>query len=90
MSISTGSACTALGKRVAHLKTGPAIEPMPNAVMQPDGSAIVTWPVDVWFDGSRSFEAALQFGARAIEKITLDPGGRFPDASKADNVWPRG
>jgi hypothetical protein len=59
-------------------------------VIQDDGSAIVTWPVDVWLSGSRTFEARLQFGARAIEKITLDPAGRFPDRSKVDNVWPRG
>jgi hypothetical protein len=69
---------------------GPAPAAMKNAVMQEDGSAIVTWPVDVWFPGNRTFEAKLEFGARAITKITLDPAGRFPDRSKADNVWPRG
>jgi len=69
---------------------GPAPAAMKNAVMQQDGSAIVTWPVDVWFPGNRTFEAKLEFGARAITKITLDPAGRFPDRSKADNVWPRG
>ncbi|HEX6811931.1 MAG TPA: M1 family metallopeptidase [Planctomycetota bacterium] len=74
---------------VQFTQEGPAPEPMPNAVMRKDGSAIVTWPVDVWFAGSRTFEARLKFGARAIEKITLDPAGRFPDHSKGDNVWPR-
>ena len=29
-------------------------------------SAIVTWPVDVWFDGQRTFEAELDFGGRRI------------------------
>ena len=52
-------------------------------------AAIVTWPVDVWFAGDRDFQAKLQFGDRAIKKITLDPAGRFPDANKSDNVWPR-
>jgi hypothetical protein len=31
----------------------------------------------------------LDFGPRAIEKITFDPFGRFPDRNPADNVWPR-
>jgi hypothetical protein len=45
--------------------------------------------VDVWFAGSRTFNAPLTFGARKIEKITLDPMKRFPDRNAADNVWPR-
>jgi len=69
---------------------GPSLESMPNAELTGDGNAIVTWPVEVWFDGSRTFEARLPVGLRAIEKITLDPAGRFPDRSAADNVWPRG
>ena len=28
----------------------------------------LTWPVDVWFSGSRTFEATLDFGGRAIER----------------------
>ncbi len=52
-------------------------------------SAIVTYPVDVWFGGRRTFQAVLDFGARKIEKITLDPGCRFPDRDVTDNVWPR-
>lgn len=63
--------------------------PMANAVMQDDGSALVTWPVDVWFDGLRTFEARLKFGARKVSKVTLDPAGRFPDRDKDDNVWTR-
>ena len=50
---------------------------------------IVTWPVDVWFNESRTFDAVLDFGTRQIAKITLDPGGRFPDRDTSDNVWPR-
>jgi hypothetical protein len=52
-------------------------------------TATVTWPVDVWFSGSRTYDATLDFGARPITKITLDPGCRFPDRNPADNVWPQ-
>ena len=75
--------------RVQFSKTGPAIKPMANARMLDDATALVTWPVEVWFNGSRTFQAVLDFGARPIEKITLDPGGRFPDRNPADNQWPR-
>jgi len=75
--------------KVQFAKTGPAIKPMANAKMLDDATALVTWPVDVWFNGSRTFQAVLDFGARPIEKITLDPSGRFPDKNPADNQWPR-
>jgi hypothetical protein len=52
-------------------------------------TAVVTYPVDVWFGGSRTFEAELDFGGRAIERITLDPFGRFPDRDPSDNLWPK-
>ncbi len=68
---------------------GPAIKPMVNAKMIDEKTAIVNYPVDVWFIGNRTFQATLDFGGRAIEKITLDPDGRFPDKDTADNVWPR-
>jgi len=63
---------------------------MPNSVMRDSVTAIVTYPVDVWFRGSRTFTATLDFGSRKIEQITLDPDGRFPDREVADNVWPAG
>jgi len=63
--------------------------PMANAKMADDTTAVVTWPVDVWFAGSRTFDAVLDFGGRTIRKITLDPGCRFPDRDITDNVWPR-
>jgi Peptidase family M1 domain len=66
------------------------IRPMTNAVMIEESTAIVTWPVDVWFGGSRTFEGVLDFGSRGIERVTLDPSGRFPDRNPEDNVWPRG
>ncbi len=74
---------------VAFAPTGPAIAPMANAKMKDATTAIVTWPVDVWFDGRRTFDAALEFGARPIASITLDPGCRFPDRDPGDNVWPK-
>jgi hypothetical protein len=61
---------------------------MPAARMLDANTAIVTYPVDVWFGGSRTYAATLDFG-RPITKITLDPNGRFPDRAPADNVWPR-
>jgi hypothetical protein len=75
--------------KVQFAPTGPAIKSMPNARMLDSVTAIVTWPADVWFAGSRTFIAQLNFGARKIDKILLDPGCRFPDKNPADNMWPR-
>lgn len=75
---------------VRFAATGPPIKPMPNATMRDDRTALVTWPVDVWFDGRRTFQAGLDFGGRAIERVMFDPGCRFPDRDPSDNVWPRG
>jgi hypothetical protein len=66
---------------------GPAIRTMKNAVMTDSVTAVLTWPVDVWMSGKRTFTTDLVFGGRAIEKITLDPQGRFPDRDPKDNVW---
>ena len=74
---------------VQFAAAGPDIRQMPNSRMQDGTTAIVTWPVDVWFGGSRTYDAVLDFGGRTIEKITFDPGRRFPDRNPADNVWPR-
>jgi hypothetical protein len=68
---------------------GPAITPMANSTMVDEATAVVTWPVDVWFQGSRTFEAELAFGARPIELIIFDPACRFPDRDPTDNMWPR-
>lgn len=75
--------------RVQFAANGPAIRPMKNAVRIDDRTYDVTFPVDVWFDGSRTYNAVLDFGGRAIEKVTFDPHARFPDSNPADNVWPR-
>jgi hypothetical protein len=74
---------------VKFAASGPPIRPMRNSRMVDDVTAIVTYPVDVWFGGSRSFVAELDFGGRAIERITLDPRRRFPDRDPSDNIWPR-
>ena len=66
-----------------------AIHAMSNAVVTGD-TAVVTYPVDVWFGGSKTFNAELDFGPRKITKIVLDPHCRFPDRDPSDNVWPRG
>ncbi len=73
--------------KVEFEEEGPLIPSMPNAMMISENSAIVSWPVDVWFDGSREIELALSFGDRVVSKITLDPDGRFPDSNPDDNVW---
>jgi hypothetical protein len=75
--------------QVKFASSGPAIRPMKNARMVDANTAIVTWPVDVWFNGSRTFDAVLDFGGRKIESITFDPGARFPDSEPGDNAWPR-
>ena len=75
--------------KVEFAPTGPAIRAMPNSRMTDANTAIVTYPADVWFAGRRSFDAVLDFGGRAIGKITLDPAARFPDRDAKDNVWPR-
>jgi hypothetical protein len=62
---------------------------MPNSTVE-GNSALVTWPVDVWFNGSRTFQAVLDFGGRTISTIQLDPACRFPDRDTSDNVWPQG
>lgn len=75
---------------VRFAPTGPPIRQMPNARMLDDATAIVTWPVNVWFDGSRTFQADIDFGPRRIEQVILDPSCRFPDRDPSDNVWPAG
>jgi aminopeptidase N len=61
---------------------------IPNARMLDANTAIVTYPVDVWFGGARTFAASFDLG-RPVTKVTLDPFGRFPDRVTTDNVWPR-
>ncbi len=73
--------------QVEFAADGPALKPMPNAVVT-GNTALVTYPVDVWFAGSRTFVAELNFGGRKIERVTYDPARRFPDSNPADNTWP--
>ncbi|MDQ6612874.1 MAG: hypothetical protein M3Y64_10605 [Gemmatimonadota bacterium] len=74
---------------VKFAPTGARIVPMKNAVMTDSTTAIVTYPAEVWFAGSRTFTADLTFGGRKIEHVLLDPGCRFPDHDFGDNLWPR-
>ncbi len=76
--------------RVRLAPSGPRLKEMPNALMTDSVTALVTFPVDVWFGGARTFVAGLDFGGRTIEQVRLDPDCRFPDNDPADNVWPRG
>jgi hypothetical protein len=75
--------------KVRFARGSAPIRPMANAVMVDDSTAMVTWPVDVWFAGSRTFQAVLEFGTRPITEVILDPRCRFPDADPKDNIWPR-
>ena len=75
--------------RVRFAATGPQIKSMPNAVMQDSVTALVTYPVEVWFAGKRTFDAVMNFGNRTIQQVLFDPGCRFPDRDPTDNVWPR-
>ncbi|MHB0947811.1 MAG: M1 family metallopeptidase [Gemmatimonadaceae bacterium] len=74
--------------RVQFAPLGGAIRPMPNMRMENETTGIVSWPVEVWFGGSRTFRAVIDAG-RGVEKVTLDPFGRFPDNDPSNNRWPR-
>ncbi|MAG55629.1 MAG: hypothetical protein CMJ83_04990, partial [Planctomycetes bacterium] len=73
---------------VPHFSTG-GLRAADCRTFRPAFTALVTWPVDVWFDGRRTFDAKLDFGGRGIKRIQFDPGRRFPDRNPKDNVWPR-
>jgi len=73
--------------KVEFESEGPAINPVPNSKFIDPLTVEVTWPVTVWFDGNRTFDAMMNFGSHKIKKITLDPHGRFPDKNVTDNVW---
>ncbi len=68
---------------------GPSVRAPANAVRVAEKSYELRWPVDVWLSGSRTFKVVLDFGGRGVEKVILDPHGRFPDGDPSDNVWPR-
>jgi hypothetical protein len=75
--------------QVDFVESGPLSPSMANARMIDENSAVLSWPVDVWFGGSKTFQTTLNFGSRRISRLTLDPEGRFPDGNVGDNVWPR-
>lgn len=70
----------------------PASVRLPANAQRVDARTLVmTWPVDVWFDGRRTYDAALPaLGGVGIATVTLDPQCRFPDRDATDNVWPKG
>lgn len=75
---------------VLEVTFAPGPEPIrlpPNAVLRDSVTAVVTYPVDVWFGGSRVFVADMAFGRRRVERIMLDPACRFPDRNPSDNQW---
>jgi hypothetical protein len=74
--------------RVEFEPGGVPLRRMANAEIRGD-TAVVRWPVEVWFSGARTFEARLEFGPRRLARIVLDPAARFPDNNWKDNVWPR-
>lgn len=76
--------------KVKFAAAGPALKAGAGAAvtMVDPQTAILTWPVEVWFNGSRTFDAVIETGGRKIESITLDPMCRFPDRDPNDNVWP--
>ena len=75
--------------KVGLAKEGPPVKAGSNVKMLDATTALVTYPVDVWFTGSRTFSATLDFG-RPVTTITFDPDCRFPDREPADNIWPKG
>lgn len=75
--------------RVELAPKGGAIAPMAGAKKVDSLTYDVTYPVNVWFAGAKTFTANLNFGTRKIEKVTFDPGRRFPDRDPCDNTWPR-
>jgi hypothetical protein len=62
---------------------------MKNAVMKDSLTAIVTYPVDVWFAGARRSTRCSTSGLGRFQRIRLDPSCRFPDRNPSDNYWPR-
>ena len=69
--------------------SGAAIHVPSNGRLVDSSTVELSWPVDVWFDGRRTFTATLDFGGRPVQRVTLDPHGRFPDGDTTDNVWKR-
>jgi aminopeptidase N len=66
----------------------PSVAGLKNATVS--GNTVrVTYPVDVWFDGRRTFDAVMRFSGQKITTVVVDPDQRFPDSNEADNTWPR-
>lgn len=75
--------------KVSFAPTGAPITKMASGYMADSVTQIITFPVDVWWNNKKDFNAVLNLGTRKIEQIVLDPFGRFPDKVTCDNAWPR-
>ena len=49
----------------------PATRTMANAVMRDATTAIITWPVDVWFGGSRTFETKVRHADGSLRAAVI-------------------
>jgi len=47
-----------------------------------------TIPVDHWLTGAVRAEIELPGSVGEVTRVEIDPERRFPDARRADNVWP--
>jgi hypothetical protein len=73
--------------KVTVASAGPTVKWPKNAVPVDSTTAVLTWPVDVWFSGARRFMATVDVGGRPVTAVELDPARRFPDSNPADNRW---
>ena len=67
---------------------GSPVRPTASLAVKDDSTVVATFPVDVWFAGSRTFTTTFDFGVRTVRRVTLDPERRFPDRNIGDNFWP--
>jgi aminopeptidase N len=77
------------GTRVVIEDRGRVPMPVHLTVTRRDGSTErIDVPVDVWLSGSRRAEVRLPPGP-AVTRVEIDADHAFPDADRANNVWPR-
>ncbi len=64
--------------KVEFAASGAPIRGMPNAKMVDARTAIVTWPVDVWFRGARTYAADARLRRAGDRADHARPGGPLP------------
>jgi aminopeptidase N len=80
---------TAEGTRVVIQDRGRVPMPVRLTVTRDDGGIErLEIPVDVWLTGARTTEVLVPPGA-AVTRVEIDGARAFPDADRANNVWPR-